>query len=113
MKPIDLALTLDQTKRNIVVSPRDVASRDWLERPGSLMALMDPLESLHEKYSGSGVTRRELPIMAAELESLANARVQAHLAGRDRASIFDGIAFRVRAYEYVTVAKEEELVEIR
>ncbi len=108
--PISLAVMLDPAKRSIVISPVDVSTQFWLERGGDSF-LRAPLQQLHGCYQSSAVSRRDLPIIAAHLLAIVNAAK--HVSGWCTLPSLDDVDFRVRAYEYRTVVKEEELVEIR
>lgn len=102
-----VSLALIMTGRDIEVSPRDEVSREWLLL-GQIFTDM-PLARVRKTWMNRGVSRRELPVIAAQLQQELNRERDGYeRAGYGR----DHVEFRVRACEYRNVSIEQELTEI-
>jgi hypothetical protein len=100
---VNLALVMDGT--GIRIGPRDVDTQTWLIRGGA--ALID-LTDVKNRWVMRGVSRRDLPTIAAEV-AYELTRQQRE---RERTGPFEDVEFRVRACEYQTVEAIQELREI-
>jgi hypothetical protein len=103
-----VSLALIMTGRDIELSPRDEASRSWLLAGGEIFAVM-PLARIRDAWTNRGVSRLDLPVIAAQLQQELNRE----RGGYERAGYGrDHVEFRVRACEYRNVSIEQELTEI-
>ena len=109
---IDLALLFEDSA--ITVGPRDGASRAWLLAGGDIHCDL-PIAKIRREWQMRGVHRRDLPVIAAQLEYELNAQrfgyeqADRHWMGATR----EETHFRVRACEYRDVVISQQLVEIK
>jgi hypothetical protein len=112
MITIDLALLFEDCA--ITVGPRDKVSQDWLVAGGEIHCVM-PLAKIREHWQMRGISKRDLPVIAAELEYHLNGE----RGGYERWCSHGGpdyqreeVCFRVRACEYRNVVVSQQLCEI-
>jgi hypothetical protein len=114
---VRLALILEHG--TLTAGPRDAATIEWLEKQGGALFCGESMRKLSEHWLNRGVSRRDLPIMAAELERLIADRYRAHAEGHNANASGRGwyhpkLTVGVRACEYVAPPPTHlELVEIR
>ena len=97
---VSLAMVFDNASIN--VGPRNVATKRWLEELGGLMYCNASITELGNRWLGRGITRRDLPRMASELQ----AAIQDRYDNRARGHQWHHPPLRVdvRACEYVAPA---------
>jgi hypothetical protein len=107
---VRLALIFE--KGSITVGPRDAATIEWLEKRSGQIHCSAALGELSKRWMARGISRRDLPIIAAELQSLIHHRYRAHAEGHHW--YHPALVVEVRACEYVAPPPTHlELQEIR
>jgi hypothetical protein len=103
-------LYLVLSDREILIGPRDEATLDWLESGSGRMYCWRPLTDIAHRWMSRGISRNDLPVIAAELQELINARYRYHAEGHHLSH--PPIVIEVRACESRPIFVGEELCEI-
>lgn len=105
-----LALLFEQS--HVTIGPRDAATKWWLENASGSVFVNMALSKLGATWMGCAIGRRDLRMMAAELQSHIQTRYAAH--AQDHHWYHPPIRIEVRACEYMPAAPDHlELRELR
>jgi hypothetical protein len=97
--PGTVRLALIFENNALTLGPRDQATIEWLEKQNGRMYCDSALRKASEHWLNAGVSRRDLPIMAAKLQGLIADRYRSHAEGHWWHH--PGLTIEVRACEYV------------
>jgi hypothetical protein len=107
------SLDLILEDRAITVAPRDEESRAWLVGGGDIHTY-GAMGMLRREWMNRGISRRDLPIMAAQLQAVLNRDRGGYERWADDGGIRrERVTFHVRACELADVIVGQQLREIR